>query len=577
MATIVTRLLCLAALALVPSAAGAAVVVVPELAYVAGGDVWVANADGSDARRLTTNASATWVGWSPDGTRIAFLTRADTVALYVVEPDGSGLRRLTTSPLVVPFGLEPVWSPDGTVLALVTWETQQASSDIWTFAVDGGGSRRVTADGLNEDSVQWASPETIVYGTYDSAPAVRAVSATTGASRLVVRGSLPALSPDRTRLAYVAGVEMPTVHVARVSGAEARALPLAGVIPVARPAWSPDGTSLAVVGRIRTFLTGRYAPPYYSHLWLVDGASGSARRVTGYPGDTTVPNFGGKAPVWWPGGQRLYLHGDGAAGAGLNVVGSDGRCLQREASLLPDDPTSLDWRPGATPAATPLRCVDLWTRASVAASEVPRGQPVRVTVTVRNVGNVAAPAARLVLSPVVGGRVGNFATTRGTCSASVCELGAVAAGTEARVTLTLVTDRPRAVGVRVTVISDGERDVRSWNDEASIAAAVSVCSIVGTWGNDVLLGTRRADHICGRPGSDRIDGASGNDRLEAGSGADTVTGGSGRDAVFGWDGPDVILVRDGQRDTVECGAQRDTVVADRLDRVARDCERVVRR
>ena len=77
MATIVTRALCLAALAVLPSAAGAAAVQ-PELAYVANGDVWVANADGSGARRLTTNASARWAGWSPDGSQLAFLTRGGT-------------------------------------------------------------------------------------------------------------------------------------------------------------------------------------------------------------------------------------------------------------------------------------------------------------------------------------------------------------------------------------------------------------------------------------------------------------------------------------------------------------------
>jgi Ca2+-binding RTX toxin-like protein len=41
-------------------------------------------------------------------------------------------------------------------------------------------------------------------------------------------------------------------------------------------------------------------------------------------------------------------------------------------------------------------------------------------------------------------------------------------------------------------------------------------------------------------------------------------------------GDDVLSARDGARDTIRCGAGRDTVTADRLDTVARDCERVSR-
>ena len=38
-----------------------------------------------------------------------------------------------------------------------------------------------------------------------------------------------------------------------------------------------------------------------------------------------------------------------------------------------------------------------------------------------------------------------------------------------------------------------------------------------------------------------------------------------------------IAAADGTRDTVRCGKGRDRVVADRVDRVSRDCERVKRR
>jgi RTX calcium-binding nonapeptide repeat (4 copies) len=85
------------------------------------------------------------------------------------------------------------------------------------------------------------------------------------------------------------------------------------------------------------------------------------------------------------------------------------------------------------------------------------------------------------------------------------------------------------------------------------------CGITGTQGDDTLRGTPLRDLISGRGGSDSITGAGGHDRLSGGPGAD------------------VILARDRVGDTVICGPGRDRVIADRVDVVARDCERVARR
>jgi hypothetical protein len=576
------RLLCIAGFALILAAAAGAEEGAPELGFISGGDVWAANADGLSARRLTVSGSVEWAAWSPDGTQIAFLRRPDTsgaVEIYVADARGTGVRRLTAeSRHFLAFGTEPTWSPDGSKLALVTRDGGSGPSDVWTVAADGTGSHRVTADRLEESGLQWATSSELLYSTYDPNPAIRAVSVETGTWRLVARGSLPALSPDRTRLAYVAAGAVPGLQVSDLSGASRRPLPVPGVLPT-QPSWSPDGRRIAFVGQIPTGLTFRFAPPYYAHLWILDADTGAARRITGYPGDTSIPDgsAGIRAPVWWAGGERLFFFRFN----GLNMIQADGQCEQPY-TALPSTIVRVFPRPGARMAAPPLSCVDLWTRSFVAASEVGRGQPVRVAVTVRNVGNITASKARLALSPIVGGRVESVMTQYGACDSAAiestgCDLGEIAPGEEERVSFLLLRDRPGGVGTRATAVSISEPDVRGWNDTAEIGASISTCSIVGTWGSDVLVGTRGADYICGRPGADRIGGAGGNDRIEAGSGADTVSGGPGRDTVLGGGGADVILVRDGERDAVACGTERDTVFADRKDRVASDCEHVDRR
>jgi hypothetical protein len=42
-------------------------------------------------------------------------------------------------------------------------------------------------------------------------------------------------------------------------------------------------------------------------------------------------------------------------------------------------------------------------------------------------------------------------------------------------------------------------------------------------------------------------------------------------------GDDAVNTRGGGRDRVRCGPGRDTALVDRRDRVARDCERLLRR
>jgi hypothetical protein len=89
-----------------------------------------------------------------------------------------------------------------------------------------------------------------------------------------------------------------------------------------------------------------------------------------------------------------------------------------------------------------------------------------------------------------------------------------------------------------------------------VAETVSACPRVR---GRILAGSPRADTIRGTPGGDRIKGGGGRDRIKARGGSD------------------LIRVRRGGRDRVNCGPGRDRVIADRRDRVARNCERVRRR
>jgi Tol biopolymer transport system component/tRNA A-37 threonylcarbamoyl transferase component Bud32 len=108
-------------------------------------EIWVANADGSSPRQITTMGGPLTANprWSPDGRTILFDSRREGSSdLYVVGAQGGTPRRLTDHPGAE---LEARWSRDGRFVYFASERTGRL--EVWKVPAAGGEAVQVTRNG----------------------------------------------------------------------------------------------------------------------------------------------------------------------------------------------------------------------------------------------------------------------------------------------------------------------------------------------------------------------------------------------------------------------------------------------
>lgn len=167
-------------------------------------EVYVADVDGGEERRLTHNGHAEdHLAWSPDGLRLSYTTDSDGDGfqeVWVMDADGSDPLRLTHGAANDQWAS---WSPDG---ARIVFTSDRAGGlDLWVMGTDGTGATRLTGDPRPEIFPEWSpTGERIAFMVLDGGPTLWTVQ-TDGSDPTPLmnrRAEGPAWSPDGRSLAF---------------------------------------------------------------------------------------------------------------------------------------------------------------------------------------------------------------------------------------------------------------------------------------------------------------------------------------------------------------------------------------
>ncbi len=170
----------------------------------------IADADGgNDQTALASREPVISPAWSPDGSKLAYVSFEAKKPVVYVHDLASGRRHVIAN--FKGSNSAPAWSPDGKHLAVVL--TKDGSSQMYVVNADGSGVTRIATSSGIDTEPRWSPDGQFIYFTSDrgGSPQIYRIASSGGASgnaveRVSFEGSYnvtPRPSPDGKSLAFI--------------------------------------------------------------------------------------------------------------------------------------------------------------------------------------------------------------------------------------------------------------------------------------------------------------------------------------------------------------------------------------